>query len=105
MDRKPLAPPPESQVGIIAALLVHYKAPTLCTPIPAHVCCASTKPVGIWDEAKARVQQKKLVVSFTFPRALAPSSAAAGLKEVCFVLLPASRPAGLPACLLARLSI
>lgn len=43
----------------------------------------SCKPPGLWEEAKARVQQKKLVVSFTFPRILAPSSAAAdNLKEV-----------------------
>eukprot|EP00752_Nemacystus_decipiens_P011217 g9967.t1 len=50
-------------------------------PLQGGTATAGAVPAGIWEEAKAKVQQKKLVVSFTFPRALAPSSAAAGLKE------------------------
>lgn len=60
----------------------------------------SAQPPGIWEEAKARVQQKKLVVSFTFPRALAPSSAAMGLKQVrlsgCFFGFDAAAGGSLP---------
>lgn len=65
-------------------LFVCRSAPIrLPSPLFIYPCARlPQQPASIWEEAKARVQQKKLVVSFTFPRALAPSSAAAGLKEV-----------------------
>ncbi|CAM9750140.1 unnamed protein product [Pylaiella littoralis] len=42
---------------------------------------SSTVHPNFWEEAKGRVQQKKLVVSFTFPRLTAPSSTTDSLRE------------------------
>ncbi|CAM9641063.1 unnamed protein product [Scytosiphon promiscuus] len=50
-------------------------------PLKGASATSGTVPPGLWDEEKSRVQQKKLVVSFTFPRQLAPPSAAGNLKQ------------------------
>ncbi|CBN77198.1 conserved unknown protein [Ectocarpus siliculosus] len=50
-------------------------------PLQGESATAGAVPPGLWKEAKARVQQKKLVVHFTFPRPSIPPSSAETLKQ------------------------
>ncbi|CAM9410484.1 unnamed protein product, partial [Ectocarpus fasciculatus] len=50
-------------------------------PLQGDSATSGAVPPGLWEEAKARVQQKKLVVHFAFPRPSIPPSSAETLKQ------------------------